>query len=79
MKEESETSDETDCDDVLIFSMGKTSHRRSNRVYFYDVGLVGADGKVPYHVVKLAAKQKWRVETLTDIKAMLKHQNVSIM
>ena len=57
--------------------MNTKSYQRSDRVHFYDVGLAGAGGQLPINTAKKAREDKWRLETLTGIKAMLKHQNVS--
>ena len=57
--------------------MNTKSYQRSDRVHFYDVGLAGAGGRLPINTAKKARDDKWRLETLTGIKAMLKHQNVS--
>ena len=57
--------------------MGKNNHKRSDKVHFYNLGLAGAGGQLPSHSVQRAKEESWRVETLTAIKAMLTHQNVS--
>ena len=50
-------------------SMKNESYRRSDRVYFYKLGLSNTAGR--------SSGNYWLMETLTGIKAMLKHQNVS--
>ncbi|KAL8625101.1 hypothetical protein ACOMHN_030735 [Nucella lapillus] len=59
-------------------SMDQKSHNRSDRVSFYRVGISGSDHKVEANYFMRAPLSQWPLMTLTQIKAMLHHQQKTI-
>ncbi|KAK7091273.1 probable methyltransferase-like protein 24 [Littorina saxatilis] len=68
--------------DVFSFdpSMESKNHQRSEKVRFYNLGLGGSGGisSLPFNTAPIARKEGWRIETLSSIKALLKHHNETI-
>ena len=53
--------------------MNVASHKRSPKVDFFKIGLGGESGELPI----IGNQHSWIIKTLTAIKAMLGHANVS--
>ena len=54
------------------------SYRRSAKVFFFNTGLGGFRGLLePGPPTELKEKGLWKMGSLTDIKSMLHHRNVS--
>ena len=58
--------------------MNMDSYRRSAKVFFFNTGLGGFRGLLePGPPTELKEKGLWKMGSLTDIKSMLHHRNVS--
>ena len=53
---------------VIVSSMRKKAHRRSDRVFFHDIGITGVDDM---------NSVRWKSLTLGGIMEYLGHRNVS--
>ena len=64
---------------LLIDSMNQESYRRSEKVSFYNMGLGGLEGGLEAgKPTELKERGQWKMGSLTDIKSMLHHRDVSV-
>ncbi|XP_074655689.1 putative methyltransferase-like protein 24 [Tubulanus polymorphus] len=61
-------------------SMGKPDHKHSKKVWFYDLGIGGADSDsfVPRKDEYVRTDQIWKIRTLKSILKMIKRENMVI-
>ncbi|XP_076456401.1 putative methyltransferase-like protein 24 [Babylonia areolata] len=56
-------------------SMNANTHRRSDNAWYYKIGIGGSKQQIPD---KTGTRAQWDIKTLSEIKTMLHHDNVTL-
>ncbi|XP_076457052.1 putative methyltransferase-like protein 24 [Babylonia areolata] len=55
--------------------MKADTHQRSDNVWFYKIGIGGSQHQIPKNT---GSRASWEIKTLSEIKAMLHHDNITL-